>query len=130
MTLAAALVDHPDELRADFQRFYGIDIDDIGRSLRVTRAASLLAGLPAYASVRIAENPKLASYDPQSLMVNMTCFLDFIAWSKTKDASRKNAKWRPRFDGNGGRQRDPETLGMSVEQLEDMLSKPRRGINE
>lgn len=46
MTLVEMLRVRSDVLRADMQRFYGLDIDEIGYSIRIMRAADLAANLP------------------------------------------------------------------------------------
>lgn len=53
-------MDHGDALRADFARYYGIDLDELGASLSVSRAADLAAWLPSDAMTRVADDPMAA----------------------------------------------------------------------
>ena len=75
----------PDALRADLQRFYGLDMDEIGHTVRVRRAADLAANLPedalTWGLATIADNT------------------GFIAWTKTKAA--KQGEWRGAIERPG-----------------------------
>ena len=66
------LITRPDILRADMQHFYGLDIDELGYSIRIRRAADLAANLP-----------------PQDNT-------GFLAWSKTKAAKGRYKGQIPR----------------------------------
>ena len=46
MVLASAEVNHPAQLRADFQQFYGLNIDGMGSEYTYDHAAALAANLP------------------------------------------------------------------------------------
>lgn len=59
--LGAALGSHPDELRADFQRFYGLNLDDLGTGYRCMHAAALVAHMPADSALYAA-----LAYDEQN----------------------------------------------------------------
>ena len=55
--LARLLRAHPDALRADFQRYYGLNLDGMGRDYSVAHAADLAANLPNGCRCSVAENP-------------------------------------------------------------------------
>lgn len=44
--LAGLLADHPSELRADFQHYYGLNLDGMGTDYTFAHAAALAANLP------------------------------------------------------------------------------------
>lgn len=54
MALGAALGSHPDELRADLQREYGLNVDEMGRSFSCLHAASCMAHMVGPSSLRHA----------------------------------------------------------------------------
>lgn len=58
MFLACSIRDHPTEVRADLQRYYGISLDDIGDRVSVFQAASCLACVPLGSNLAAAINPE------------------------------------------------------------------------
>ena len=85
----------PDALEADFQRFYGLNPDLIWTGeLPANRAAALAANLPRRAIIWQKINPRLAWDDQTYLLADIRDSLAFLAWTKTKEASRKGARWR------------------------------------
>lgn len=80
----------PDALEADFQRFYGLDTDLIWTGeLPANLAAALAANLPRQAIIWQKINPRLAWDDQTYLLADIRDSLAFLAWTKTKEASRK-----------------------------------------
>lgn len=57
MALAQALVDYAGALRADFQRFYNLNLDDMGDAFSYEHAAELAAHLPYGSALRRAVDP-------------------------------------------------------------------------
>lgn len=119
----------PGALRADFQRWYGLDLDDLGHSLRIRRAADLAAYIPEDGAVWPEIDPRLGWGTTKQLLANISDATSFTAWTKTKDAQRRNATWkgalqRPGMPEHRPRQRDVQA--MSPEQLDRLLSMPRR----
>lgn len=116
----------PDALEADFQRFYGLDTDLIW-------TAALAANLPRQAIIWQKINPRLAWDDQTYLLADIRDSLAFLAWTKTKEASRKGARWRGqlqrpgtvRHEATGG-----EVMAMDDEQLNAYLAAPRTTIRE
>ena len=82
----------PDALKADFQRFYGLNPDLMWTGgLTPTYTAALAACLPRQAVIWRELDPRLAWDDQTYLLADIRDFLGFLAWTKTKDASRKGA---------------------------------------
>ena len=121
----------PDALRADFQRFYGLDLDEVGHSVRVRRAADLAARLPAEARTWQAFDPRAAWTASDWLLAAIADNTGFLAWCKTKDASRRGAKWKGRIPRPGERQaaRSADTTAADVDVIRRMLAMPR-GMTE
>lgn len=118
----------PGELRADMQRWYGLDIDEIGHSIRVRRAADLAANIPEDGAVWPALDPRMRWGTTKQLLANISDATSFTAWTKTKDAQRGHATWkgalqRPGMDRR--RSRQPDVQAISPEQLDRMLRLPR-----
>ena len=128
--LAAA----PDALEADFQRFYGLPTDGIRTGEpTATRAANLAANLPQQAMIWRRLNPRLAWDDQTYLLADIRDSLAFLAWTKTKEASRKGARWRGQLPRPGQPRREAtvgDVVAMEDEQLMAYLSAPRTNIQE
>lgn len=59
MFLARQLAEHPSQVRADLQRFFGLNLDRLGDEFSAFHAASCLANLPLGASLLSACEPRL-----------------------------------------------------------------------
>jgi len=78
-------------------------------------------------------DPRLAWDDQTYLLADIRDSLAFLAWTKTKEASRKGARWRGqlqrpgtvRHEATGG-----EAVAMDDEQLAAYLAAPRTTIRE
>lgn len=85
----------PDALEADFQRFYGLNPDLIWTGeLPANRRPHWPPTSPA--SPSSGKNSTRASHGttkPTS-SADIRDSLAFLAWTKTKEASRKGARWR------------------------------------
>lgn len=117
----------PDVLRADMQRFYGLDLDELGHGLRIRRAADLAANLPEQALVWRRIDPR-AEWDVQTLLLaQIADATGFTAWSKTKEASHRGAKWRGRIPRPWERHErvDAGRVALSTSEIDDILSRPR-----
>lgn len=86
--LAGALGNHPDELRADFQRFYGLNLDGMGVEYTHAHAAALCACLPPDSAVTRAQNPAALWSDATYLLSAIEYDLRVLAWQNTKDGSK------------------------------------------
>lgn len=79
---------YPDELRADFQEYYGLDTDEIGASISRDRAAALAVQLPLGSRCLGAENPNARWTVHEWLLARIEHDLALLVWSKTKDAEK------------------------------------------
>lgn len=116
----------PDALEADFQRFYGLDTDLIW-------TGELPANLPRQAIIWQKINPRLAWDDQTYLLADIRDSLAFLAWTKTKEASRKGARWRGQLQRPGTVRHEAtgdEVMAMDDEQLNAYLAAPRTTIRE
>lgn len=93
--LAGLLATRPDELRADFQRVYGLNIDDMGESYTVHHAAVLAAMLPSDSLVFRASNPALEWSETMYMLRNIEFLLRVLAWQNTKDGQKGRKKPKP-----------------------------------
>lgn len=121
----------PDRLRADFQRFYGLDLDMVGYSIRCRRAADLAARLPREACVWQAFDKRMEWTVTDWLLASIADNTNFIAWTKTKDASRRGAKWKGRVarPGEARGHAMHGTNAVATDKLAELLSRPR-GMTE
>lgn len=95
MALAEVETRYPDELRADFQQTYGLNIDGMGEDYSFAHAAVLMSQLPS--DSRLARK-----LDPDSEWSQDTFFLAAIeydlrvlAWQNTKDAQKGRGAPKP-----------------------------------
>lgn len=117
----------PDALRADMQRVYGLDADDIGAGIRVMRAADLAASLPPDALVWHRLDPRAGWDERTALLASTRDACSWIAWAMSKHP--KGEKWRDQWprpgDGKRDGHGDPTVASGTTEQVLDMLSRPR-----
>ena len=85
----------PCELRADFQRVYGLNIDEMGESYSVRHAADLAAMLPRDSLVLKADNPALEWSDAVYLLRNIEYMARVLVWQNTKDGQKGRRKPKP-----------------------------------
>lgn len=87
--LALLLAEHGDELEADFQEFYGLNLEDMGKAYSVRHAAVLAANLPAQARCLKSINHDL----DWSLETHMLSVIEYdlrcLMWSLS-DAKKKH----------------------------------------
>jgi len=83
--------DYPDQLEADFQQFYNLDIAEVPRA----RAARLLAQLPSESRVFRTMRPELNWGWQETLLNKMWYDLELLVWSKTEDATKKHPRYKP-----------------------------------
>ncbi|HAM15342.1 MAG TPA: hypothetical protein DCP91_05700 [Eggerthellaceae bacterium] len=93
--LAGFLVKHPCELRADFQRVYGLNLDDMGESYTYRHAADLAVMLPRDSLVFLAEHPELEWSDRDYFLWSIEYSLRVLKWQNTKDGQKGNNQPRP-----------------------------------
>ena len=104
--LAALLGNHPDELRADLQRFFGLNLDRMGLDYTVAHAAACAANLPREAACVRAVAPEAAWSDETYLLSACEYLLNIIAWQNTKDGAKgRNKPKRPQTPADVARER-------------------------
>lgn len=116
----------PDRLRADMQRYYGLDLDQVGHAIRVRRAADLAANLPEQACVWSVIDERAAWDGDRWLLAQIADSLDFLAWAQTPAAQKHGAKWDHRIPRPGDHKPARDTAqGMTRDQLDRLLAMPR-----
>ena len=90
MMLAQAWAERPCELRADFQQYYGLNVDGMGDAYSLSHAACLCAQLPPESrTVRAfatAEQAELLLWTlPVRVAVEQLNMLNVIRWLLTQD---------------------------------------------
>lgn len=93
--LACLLARHPDELRADFQRFYGLSLGGMGVDYPISHAASLAVCLPRESATVRAECPEAAWDDSTYLLAAIEYDLRVLAWQNSKDGAKGKNKPKP-----------------------------------
>ena len=86
MMLARCEAEAPDELRADFQQFYGLDLDGMGSAYTVDHAACLAAQLPSDSRTVRRIDPGRSWGWCEHLLANIEYWTHALVWAKTKDA--------------------------------------------
>lgn len=95
MALATVERNHPDELRADFQQVYGLNLDGMGEGYSHAHAAALMAQLPRSSRVAKALDPSNEWDDATYLLSIIEYDLRVLIWQNTKDAQRNRNKPKP-----------------------------------
>lgn len=110
---------HGSELRADMQRVYGVDLDDVSRgSLSIKQAAALAACLPKGSLCLTAEDAGLAWSDEQLLLL---AIINTI----------RGAVGVPAIDpfADGGHGNNMGAVAMDVDDLDTLLKKKRTEVS-
>lgn len=76
----------PDELRADMQQYYGLNIDGMGVDYSYAHAAVLVSQLPSNSRVCKFINPDAEWTEETALLASIDYSLRWLMWSRTKDA--------------------------------------------
>lgn len=87
------MTEHPDELLADFQQTYHLNLWELGvlgddTTPDVERAAALARQLPKDSRTLVAEDPTLANGTVELLLRQVELNQRHWAWSHTKDGER------------------------------------------
>ena len=119
--------DMPCELRADFQQYYGLDLDGMGVDYSHAHAACLCAQLPAGA--RVWRGTAAEWTAEQYLLAKMEHTLRVIAWQSTEDAQKRRNYPKP-IDTPAAReewQRKFDATNANRAFVEDVLNRPLGG---
>lgn len=116
--LAHLLRAHPAELRADFQRYYGLNIDGMGVDYSLFHAADLAAMLPQDSRCGIAEDPANEWTLDRQLLALIEYYEHSWVWAHTKDAKRKANRPKLRVPQP---KREPDAELMTVDELGEFI---------
>lgn len=126
--LVAEYITHEDELRADLQQTYGIDLDiAMGGKHSAMHIAALVVQLPPNARLRVAENKDALWTLSDVIAVNTLNSLRMFMWGMSDPRKRGN---QPEIIGpEWMKQRGKHSLParvLSVNELMEILTLPRR----
>lgn len=79
---------YADELRADFQQFYGLGIDGMGTAYSLNHAAVLAAQLPTESRCYKSEHPEAVWTVGDYLLADVAYGLQVLAWQNSKDGAK------------------------------------------
>lgn len=79
---------HPDELRADFQQYYGLNLDRMGADYSPEHAGALCAQLPRGARTMLAEDEGLRWGDQEAMLSSIEHGIRVLCWQNTKDGQK------------------------------------------
>lgn len=79
-------------MRADFQQYYGLNLDGMGHGYSIEHAACLAAQLPRESRTIRAISPAAAWGWTENLLANIEYWLHVLAWTKTKDGEKGRNK--------------------------------------
>ena len=112
-------------LRADLQRYFGIDFDDVEEeAVSVVQAASCAAYLPPDGAVACALNNQTPVWGNELIVLaDMANSLRWLVWAKTKDGQKNRNKPEmiepPRAEGE-------KPVAYDIETINEILSRKRR----
>ena len=85
----------PDQLRADFQQYYGLNLDGMGIDYSYSHAASILRQLPSNSRIARAENPDAEWTDDTWFLAQIEYGVRLLMWAQTKDAEKGRNRPEP-----------------------------------
>lgn len=95
MALAAIEAQCPDKLRADFQQYYGLDLDGMGAAYSYPHAAALATQLPAESRVMRELDAELEWTQQDYFLAQIEYDLRILIWQNSKDGQRNRNKPKP-----------------------------------
>lgn len=126
--LVAEYSAHEDELRADLQQTYGIDLDNaMGGKHTAAHIAALVVQLPPNARLRVAEDKDALWTLTDVIAVNTYNALRMFMWGMSDPKKRGNQPEiiGPEWMKRRGKQSLPARV-LSVDELMKVLTLPRR----
>ena len=115
MFLATCLTDYPSELRADLQRFYGIDLDSLGRGTTAWQMSACIANMPMGSKLAARFEPAAALNTTEHLLFGI---IDSLAGKRVK---------RPWEKSDNG---IPDHVSMPVDEFEQWYAKQFKDTEE
>jgi hypothetical protein len=89
------LREYPLELRADFQQFYQLNIDDMGEAYTARHAADLALMLPPESRLLRIINPENAWNLRDHMLSSIEYSLRWLVWAQTKDGQKNRKRPHP-----------------------------------
>lgn len=119
MVLALYLARYQGKLRADFQQFYGLNLDGMGKDYSISHAAFLCAELPKEARVIREISPSVEWDDTKQLLALIERNVRVLAWLQTKDAQKRRNY--PEIIDPYKKKTQSEICAVSIEELNNIL---------
>ena len=95
MALAWLLGNHPGELRADFQRYYQLNLDGMGEQYTFAHAACLACNLPSDSATLKAMYPRNGWTQTEYLLHAIEYDLRVLSWQLGAGGKGRNKKPKP-----------------------------------
>lgn len=97
MFLVAVEGEYPNELRADFQQYYGLNIDRMGLrdGFSYAHAAVLAVQLPRTSRVFSAIDPNNSWSETDAFLAHIEYDLRILVWQNSKDGSKNRNQPKP-----------------------------------
>ena len=95
MALAWLIGNHPGELRADFQRYYQLNLDGVGEQYTFAHAACLACNLPSDSATLKAMYPRNGWTQTEYLLHAIEYDLRVLIWQNSKDGAKGKNKPKP-----------------------------------
>lgn len=121
MALAAVEESNPDELRADMQQYYGLNIDGMGRDYSHAHAAVLMAQLPQSSRLARLSDPENEWSDETHFLSLIEYDLRVLAWQRSKDGQRGTNKPKPNKTPGDRAKAKARAKGFDKELVDKML---------
>lgn len=127
--LASVLASHEDELRADLQEFYGIDLDHaIAGGHSAVQVAACVSCLPQRSRLAVSANKDNAWSLTDSLLAYIANSLNALMYGMADKRKRGNRPEPigPSWMTKKGNERTIPARVMTIEKLMETLGRPRR----
>lgn len=95
MALATVEIKYPDELRADMQQTYGLNLDGMGVDYSFSHAACLVSQLPSSSRISRTIYPENDWSDETHFLAAIEYDLRVLIWQNTKDGQKGRNKPKP-----------------------------------
>lgn len=128
MILASFLRRFPDELRADFQQHYGLNLDDMGGSYSISHAACLAAQLPKDSRTFVASDPACEYASATNRLLALIEYHTHVGWYMSTEDARKGRN-QPKFlSGLADKRESTQGESLSIDEYMEILTKPRKEV--
>lgn len=118
---------HGGALRADFQRFYGLNLDGLGRDYGVLHAADLAVHLPLDSVTKLEMGGGWTR--SELLLATLVDEFRFYVWAKAGGKAKHKPKPIPRPGVvDESRKRMKDALLLPVDEVARRLAMPRRSM--